>query len=50
MAKTKTKRQIGFLLSEKVSPLTAGQKAKLKNELHSGRVRVVKNKLGRKKK
>ncbi len=41
--KTKTKKQVGLLLS-KNSPLSEGQKAKLKNELHSGRVLVKKGK------
>lgn len=40
-AKTKSKRQVGFLLSSG-SPLSGGQKAKLKRELHSGAVRVKK--------
>jgi hypothetical protein len=41
--KTKTKKQIGKLLSGKkgVSPLTAAEKSKLKRELHSGKVKVV---------
>ena len=39
-AKTKSKKQVGFLLSDKVSPLTDKQKAKLKKELHSGKVKV----------
>lgn len=42
MAKKKSRRQVGFLLSNKVSPLTSGQKAKLKRELHSGKVKVAK--------
>lgn len=37
--KTKSKRQVGYLLSSG-SPLTAEQKAKLKRELHSKKVRV----------
>lgn len=43
MPKTKSRRQVGLLLS-KNSPLTAKQKAKLKRELHSGKVRVKKGK------
>lgn len=38
-AKTKSKRQVAYLLS-KGSPLSSGQKAKLKGELHSGQVKV----------
>ncbi len=37
--KAKSKRQVHFLLSDG-SPLTRAQKAKLKRELHSGRVKV----------
>ena len=37
--KTKSKKQVGLLLS-KGSPLNAGQKSKLKRELHSGKVKV----------
>ena len=37
--KKKSKKQVGFLLS-KGSPLTGGQKDKLKDELHSGAVKV----------
>ncbi len=44
--KIKSQAQVGFLLSEKVSPLSASQKAKLKRELHEGKVKV---KGGRKK-
>lgn len=40
-AKTKSKRQVGFLLS-KGSPLSTEQKTKLKGELHSGKVKVRK--------
>jgi hypothetical protein len=40
MSKTKSKAQIGFLLSNKVSPLTDHQKEKLKWELHVGSVKV----------
>jgi hypothetical protein len=36
---TKSKRQVGYLLS-KGSPLSPSQKAKLKNELHTGAVKV----------
>jgi hypothetical protein len=39
-AKTKSKKQVGYLLSDKVSPLTSKQKKKLKKELHSGEVKV----------
>jgi hypothetical protein len=39
MAKTKSARQVRFLLS-KVSPLTADQKAELQRELHSGAVKI----------
>jgi hypothetical protein len=46
MPKTKSKRQVGYLLS-KGSPLSKSQKGKLKQELHSGAVRVA---AGRKKK
>lgn len=38
-AKRKSKRQVGLLLS-KNSPLKPGQKAKLKRELKSGKVKV----------
>jgi hypothetical protein len=41
MAKTKTQKQVAYLLS-KVSPLTGKEQAKLKKELHSGAVRVKK--------
>lgn len=44
-AKTKSKKQVGYLLSSG-SPLSAAQKKKLKGELHSGKVKVA----GRKKK
>ncbi len=47
-AKTKSKKQVGFLLSSG-SPLTASQKAKLKGELHSGAVKVKTMKKGSKK-
>lgn len=39
MAKQKSRKQVGYLLS-KGSPLTGGQKSKLKKELHSGKVKV----------
>lgn len=35
-----TKRQVGYLLSDKVSPLSPAKRRKLKRELHSGAVRV----------
>ena len=38
-AKTKSRRQVGYLLSSG-SPLSKKQKGKLKKELHSGAVRV----------
>jgi hypothetical protein len=41
MSKTKSKKQVGLLLS-KASPLSSSQKAKLKRELHSGKVKVKK--------
>ena len=41
MEKMKSKKQIGYLLSSG-SPLTARQKEKLKNELHSGEVKIKK--------
>lgn len=40
MAKTKSKKQVAYLLS-KVSPLSGPQQAKLKSELHSGEVKVA---------
>jgi hypothetical protein len=40
---TKSRKQVGFLLS-KGSPLTPKEKAKLKGELHSGKVKVRKKK------
>lgn len=43
MAKTKSKRQVRYLLSSG-SPLTGKQKEKLKRELHSGAVKVGKRK------
>lgn len=42
-SKTKSRKQVGFLLS-KGSPLTMKQKGKLKKELHSGTVKVKKTK------
>jgi hypothetical protein len=39
-AKKKSKKQVGYLLSDKVSPLSKKQKEKLKKELHSGKVKV----------
>ena len=41
-SKKKSKKQVGYLLS-KGSPLSKEQKAKLKSELHSGAVRVKKD-------
>ena len=41
-AKTKSKRQVGYLLSSG-SPLSSSQKTKLKSELHSGAVKMKKN-------
>ena len=38
--KTKSKRQVGYLLSNS-SPLTESQQGKLKRELHSGKVKVA---------
>lgn len=49
MGKTKTKRQVRYLLS-KGSPLSESQKEKLKQELHSGEVKVVSRKKRRRKK
>jgi hypothetical protein len=42
MPKTKSRAQVGLLLSRKVSPLSEEQRAKLKRELHSGAVKVSK--------
>ena len=42
--KTKSKKQVGYLLSDKVSPLSEKQKEKLKGELHRGTVKVKKTK------
>ena len=42
-AKTKSKKQVGYLLSSG-SPLSVAQKSKLKGELHSGAVKVMKKK------
>jgi hypothetical protein len=39
-AKHKSKKQVGYLLSDKVSPLSKKQKDKLKKELHTGKVKV----------
>lgn len=39
----KTQKQVAYLLS-KVSPLSGKQESKLKRELHSGAVKVTKNK------
>jgi hypothetical protein len=39
--KSKSKKQVAYLMS-KVSPLSKPQKAKLKKELHSGKVKVRK--------
>jgi hypothetical protein len=39
-AKKKSKKQVGYLLSNKVSPLSKKQKEKLKKELRSGKVKV----------
>ena len=41
--KRKSRKQVGFLLS-KGSPLTVAQKAKLKHELHTRKVKVTKKK------
>lgn len=41
--KTKSKKQVGYLLS-KGSPLSEKQKDKLKEELHTGKVKVKKSK------
>lgn len=38
---TKTRQQVAYLLS-KASPLSDKQQEKLKKELHSGKVKVVK--------
>lgn len=43
MAKTKSMKQVGFLLS-KGSPLSESQKSRLKGELHSGAVKIEKKK------
>lgn len=42
-AKTKSMKQVGFLLS-KGSPLSKPEQAKLKREIHSGAVKVKKGK------
>jgi len=44
MPKSKSKRQVGYLLS-KGSPLSEAQQSKLKKELHSGAVTVKKDKV-----
>ncbi len=48
MAKKKTFQQVKLLLS-KGSPLSETQKGKLKKELHSGEVKIVKKKKDKKK-
>ena len=40
---TKSQKQVAYLLSSG-SPLSSGQKSKLKSELHSGAVKVKKKK------
>jgi len=40
-SKTKSKKQVGYLLS-KGSPLSQAPQSKLKKELHSGKVKVRK--------
>ncbi len=40
--KSKSKKQVGFLLGDD-SPLTERQKEKLREELHSGKVKVKKS-------
>lgn len=40
-AKTKSRRQVGYLLSSG-SPLSGAQKRKLRSELHTGKVRIMK--------
>lgn len=47
MSKTKTLRQVRLLLS-KVSPLSEAEKERLKAELKSGEVTIVKNKTKKK--
>lgn len=37
---TKSRKQIGYLLSNKVSPLSMKQRRKLMHELHEGEVKV----------
>lgn len=39
MSKTKSKKQVGYLMS-KGSPLSPKQKKKLAGEMHSGKVKV----------
>jgi hypothetical protein len=41
---TKSKKQVAYLLS-KVSPLSNKQQGKLKRELHTGKVKVEKDKM-----
>ena len=43
MAKSKSLKQVRYLLSEG-SPLSGQRQRELKEELHAGRVKVVKNK------
>ena len=43
-SKSKSKKQVAYLLS-KVSPLSKKQQGKLKGELHSGTVKVKKEKM-----
>lgn len=49
MPKVKSKKQVRYLLS-KGSPLSEDQKAKLKDELHSGEVKIKKHASSRGKK
>jgi hypothetical protein len=43
-SKSKSKKQVAYLLS-KVSPLSKKKQSKLKDELHSGAVKVKKEKM-----
>jgi len=43
-----TRKQVKYLLSDKVSPLSAAQKAKMKRELHANQAMGHKKKLTRK--
>ncbi len=43
-SKSKSKKQVAYLLS-KVSPLSKKEQGKLKGELHSGAVKVKKEKM-----